>query len=245
MSTPEEILAILDRGAENGVFPMLDNPYSYMSATRLALYRSGGDWALVFEVFGFSPRAGLPDLSILTFANRLRGRNPPENYRSPAAYHSYLTQHPHDESRFFYPIEQSGWQDPTNDAFVALGATEVVLRGKSVQLPTLDDLAQHGITPSRSPRITVFEVCRFLAETSRDRVLASDDERRVSVPQELDEILRLDEWTHPDLACSDLPSQHQSFQQIAAVLASGEVERYRPTTPPNTHWSNWPDGGRS
>jgi hypothetical protein len=245
MNTPSEILAILDRGAEDGVLPMLDNPYVYLAATRLTLYRSETDWALVFEIFGFSPRAGLPDLSIWTFASSLRDRNPPEKYRTPDAYQSYLVQHTNDESRFFYPIEPSGWQDPANAALVADSATELIVRGDVVQLPTLDELARSGVVPSRPPRTLVREVCRFFAETRDERVLGTESERRVSVPAELDEVLCLDAWTHPDLAAGERISESASFQQIASVLISGDRTRYRPTTEPNTHWSNWPDGGRS
>jgi hypothetical protein len=59
---------------------MLDNGYVYLAATRLSLYRSATDWAIVIEVFGFSPRAGLPDTHIYTFASRLHDRDPPEGY---------------------------------------------------------------------------------------------------------------------------------------------------------------------
>ena len=245
MNTPDEILALLDHGAEDGVFPMLDHPYVYLAATRLALFRAGRDWAMVFEIFGFSPRAGLPDLGIWTFASRLRDRNPPEKYQTPEAYQRYLAQHPHDESRFFHPIGQTDWQDPDNDAAVAENATEVVLRGEAVRLPTLDELSSHGVRPSRPPRVRVFEICRFLAETQRDRVLATEEERRVSVPTSLDEILRLDEWNHPDLLNDERPSESETFRELAAILASGDIAAYRPRAPPNTHWSNWPDGGRS
>jgi hypothetical protein len=245
MNTREEILAVLDRGAEDGVLPMLDNPYVYLAATRLVLYRSKTDWAAVFEVFGFAPRAGLPDLSVWTFASRLRDCNPPEKYRSLDAYRSYLVQHPNDESRFFHPIEASGWQDPANEALAGESSTQIVVRGESVPLPTIDDLARSGVIPARPPRISVAEVCRFLAETRRERVLGFEGERRVSVPTELDEILCLNEWTHPDLAAGERPSEIESVQQIAEVLSSGDRSSYRPTTEPNTHWSYWPDGGRS
>jgi hypothetical protein len=245
VNRPEEILAILDRGAEDGVFPMLDNPYVYLAATRLTLYRSQADWALVFEVFGFAPRAGLPDLSIWTFASRLRDRNPPEKYRSPEAYQGYLAQHPNDESRFFHPIAPSGWEDPANGALVANSATGVVVRGEVVPLPTSDDLVRHNVRPSRPTRISVVELCRFLAETRRESVLGTEEERRISVPTELDEILRLDEWTHPDLAAGERPSAMGSLQQLAGILAFGPGAGYHPATRPNTHWSNWPDGGRS
>jgi hypothetical protein len=57
-------------------------------------------------------------------------------------------------------------------------------------------------------------------------------------------VLRLDEWSHPDVVNSDQkPSGNQTFQQIAAVLESGDISMFQPTAEPNTHWSNWPDGG--
>jgi hypothetical protein len=46
---------------------MLDNGYIYLAATRLSLFRSSRDWAITIEVFGYSPRAGIPDTSIYTF----------------------------------------------------------------------------------------------------------------------------------------------------------------------------------
>ena len=88
---PEDTLSILDRCCDTFTFPMLDNGYVYLAGTRLSLYRSATDWAMVIEVFGFSPRSGLPDTHIHTFASRLHGRNPPEHYLSREAYENYLT----------------------------------------------------------------------------------------------------------------------------------------------------------
>ena len=56
---------------------MLDNGYVYLAATRLSLHRSAADWALVFEIFGHSPRGLTPDLSIWSFGSRLVGRKTP------------------------------------------------------------------------------------------------------------------------------------------------------------------------
>lgn len=66
-----DILQMLDICCDAFSFPMLDNGYVYLAATRLSLHRSDEDWAMVIEVFGFSPRAGLPDTFIHTFASRL------------------------------------------------------------------------------------------------------------------------------------------------------------------------------
>jgi hypothetical protein len=30
---------------------------------------------------------------------------------------------------------------------------------------------------------------------------------------------------------------------LAKVLVTGDAAHYKPTKPPNTHWSNWPGGG--
>jgi hypothetical protein len=58
--TPAKILSILDRCCAWFDFPMLDNGYIYLAATRLSFYCCDQDWALVIEVFGFSPRYGNP-----------------------------------------------------------------------------------------------------------------------------------------------------------------------------------------
>ncbi len=101
-----EILDVLDACARSCTFPMLDNGHVYLAATRLSLHRSTTDWALVIEVFGFSPRAGLPDLHVHTFASRLKDRNPPENYVNRQAYENYLAGNPHNDSRFLFPVAE-------------------------------------------------------------------------------------------------------------------------------------------
>jgi len=80
--------------------------------------------------------------------------------------------------------------------------------------------------------------------TARADVLARPDERRANVPPALTEVLVLDEWHHPDVCGQELPSASPTFQQLARVLATGDVAHYRPTLDPNTHWRFWPDGGQ-
>jgi len=243
MMTAGDILDVLDHGAESYAVPMLDNGYLYLAATRMALYRSNVDWAIVVEVFGFSPRAGLPYVCVSTLASRLRDRDPPESYVSRDAYENYLSNHLNDESRFFYPISEGTWLDSDRGEFVSESADDFILRDEVVKIPRAEDFSLTGIVLSEPPRVLVFELCRLAAERYRERVLATQDERRVSVPGELTEVLRLDEWAHPNLVEAERPSEHETFQQISQVLASGDPTRYRPTATPNTHWRNWPDGG--
>ncbi|MFF3848649.1 DUF7003 family protein [Streptomyces sp. NPDC002328] len=84
---------------------------------------------------------------------------------------------------------------------------------------------------------------RLLVPRHRDLLLADEGELRADIPAGLPVLLRLDEWNQPDDFWDRLPSEHETFRQLAEVLASGDPSRYRPTLPPNTHWSHWPDAG--
>jgi hypothetical protein len=220
----EEILSILDRCCDAFTFPMLDNGYIYLAATQLSLYRSRTDWAMVIEVFGFSPRAGVPDTCIQTFASHLHDRDPPERYINREAYERYLANHPHDDSRCVFPIHEGSWQDADNEEFVAEKAHEVLVRKQAIPLPGVGQYAQHGIELERPPRVQVFELCRFLADIARDQVLATAQERRVSILPDMDQILQLEEWHHPNVVDEeDRPSGSETFQQLAQALATGET----------------------
>ena len=86
------------------------------------------------------------------------------------------------------------------------------------------------------------DVLRRLAPAHRELLLADEIELRRRIPAALPEILRLDEWRHPDLGRST-PSESPVFRRMAEVLATGDPSHYVPTLPPNTHWSNWPGSG--
>jgi hypothetical protein len=241
-SSPEQILRILDACSHANTFPMLDNGYVYLAASRLSAFHSATDWALTIEVFGYSPRAGTPDVHVYTFASHLVNRDPRERYVSEEAYLRYLKNNPNNESRFFYPIEGS-WQDDEIDEFVSADASDVVIRGTSVPIPLRNAFSEYGIALEDPERLQVFELSRYLAATHRDAVLATSAERCTSTPPELSLLLQLEEWRHPDLVNEELPSQVEAFRQLAEVLSTGDAARYRPTESPNTHWTNWPEGG--
>ena len=238
---PKQILDILDAGCGAFTFPILDNGYVYLSATRMSLFRSDTDWAVVIEVFGFSPRAGLPDTHIHTFASTLHNRDKESDYVSPEAHRNYLANNPHNDSRFIHPITEESWLDEEEMELVNLDG-ELKLRDRAIELPTNAEFQQHGIDLEED-RPAVFELCRYLGDRYRSDVLGTESERRISVLPDMEQILLLDEWHHPNVVEEELPSEVESFQQLAEVLASGDAPRYSPSESPNTHWSNWPDGG--
>lgn len=239
---PNEILTVLDRCCDTCRFPMLDNGYVYLAATRLSLLRSATDWALVIEVFGFAPRAGMPDTSVQVFASRFHSRRSRKDYVNAMAYEQYLANNPNNEFYSVWPIEEGAWLKDWSEQ-VADSAVEVVVRGETVPLPNREEYARHGIDLVEPPRVRVFEMCRYLADVSRERVLATSEERRASLFPDMQHILQLEEWNHPNVAMvEERPSKSETFQQLAMVLATGDVGHYRPSLVPNTHWRNWPDG---
>jgi hypothetical protein len=238
--TQRDILAILDAGCDAYTFPMLDNGYVYLAATRLTLFRSPLDWAMTIEVFGFSPRSYDPDIHIHSFGSTLAARKTVADYISRAAYEQYLANNPHNESRFIYPLD-SEWID---GEIVSPSATCLLLRDQKLPVPTRAEFEALNIELQDPNNLMVFEVCRYLAAKYRNRVLATPDELRGNVPAELTQILQLDEWNHPDVADDSCrPSGSETFQQLANVLVTGDASMYRPAQKPNTDWRNWPVGG--
>ncbi|QUS56848.1 DUF7003 family protein [Pseudovibrio brasiliensis] len=235
------ILGVFDQSAEAFIFPMLDNGYVYLAASRLSLFRSDEHWAAVFELFGFSPRAGHPDLSIVTIGSKLHDRDKPSDYMSEEAYNNYLKNNPHWEVRKFSPISNEAWKDERNPEFVAEQG-EIILRGLSLEIPQVSAYAaKHVILEEEQP--AAFELCRYLAFDHREALLATKAERSVSVPPEMKQIMLLDEWHHPDLVNGQAPSQTKTFQMLASVLEWNAPELYSVEEPLNNHWKYWPEGG--
>ncbi|MCZ7438766.1 hypothetical protein O7598_20305 [Micromonospora sp. WMMC241] len=99
------------------------------------------------------------------------------------------------------------------------------------------------ITVAAEPGEDLVDVLRRLVPRHRGLLLADERELRHRIPPDVPEVLRLDHWHHPDPAEGQRPSESEAFRQIADVLATGDIRRYAPSLPPNTHWSRWPRSG--
>ena len=239
--TEKKILKILDQCALDFTFPGLDNGYVYLANARLSIFKSANDWAIVIEIFGFSPRSGTPDIQIYTFSNNLHNRNSPENYISEDAYFKYIKNNPHNESAFVYPINNNDWINE-DEPEILVENSICELRGLKLKTPSSSKYERCDISlVEDAPQI--FEYCRYLAHHYPDEILANDYELRASIPPDMELLLQLNEWHHPDIVDGELPSQTEAFKQLAQVLVTGNKELYKPSCPPNTHWSNWSEGG--
>ncbi|MEV7217729.1 hypothetical protein AB0O31_32125 [Kitasatospora cineracea] len=110
------------------------------------------------------------------------------------------------------------------------GGVPVVVRG--VALPVN--------APAGIPLQDAF---RLLVPAHRELLLADGPELRAGLPDDLPELLRIEEWNQPEDFRETKPSAHETFRMVAEALDSGDPSRYRPTLPPNTRWSHWPEAG--
>jgi hypothetical protein len=226
-----EILEQFDRCAGDYSFPMLDNGYIYLGDTRLSAYRDAERWALVVEVVGYSVRTGWHyglHNCLYCFGNCLNG--------SPgmAPEELVMTGDSPDDPTF---QEECSW-------YVRKEAKTVNLRGVDVPLKlSPEEFAMKGIELVEPPHITGTELMRSLLPEYREQLLATEEELRAQIPADLPMILRLEDWPHPDLVKSELPSKSETFQLLAEVLVTGDISLYSPNREPNTHWRNWPDSG--
>ena len=216
------ILAQFDRHAEQFDFPTLDNGYTYPVDVRLTAYRDARRWAVAIEHVGFFNR--IPEFQnvIYLFGNCLSD-GPGFGPAIP------LVDGP------------DGWTDESGDA-VRPGLLSIRIHGKLLKLTAADRSPPAG--PSGTPEaLAVQDLFRNLLPRARDLYRATEAELRGVVPADLPQILRLDEWEHCDAVRGVLPSHTEFFPLLAKVLVTGDVSLYKPTRPPNTHWSNWPGGG--
>jgi hypothetical protein len=210
----------------------------------MSLHKSETDWGLVIEVFGYSPRAGLPDTHIYTFSSNLHQRKSALDFVSAAAHALYLSNNPFNESAFVFPIAEGDWLDADNQELIASGHHTVKVRGDTRALPTTEEYDRAGVLRSQPPRVAVFEFCRALAFLDRERVLATPVERTAHLEPSMRQILQLEEWHHPHVVDGGhRPSNSETFNLLAETLISGDPRNYRPTLRPNAHWTHWPEGG--
>lgn len=229
--TQDEILHQLDLCAADYTFPVLDNGYVYLADVRLSAYRTDQYWALVIEQLGTDYRAGGLFNALYRFGNCF--------VQTPGLANEDILAVM--DSPDNYPIfpDEDHW-----DIRIKKGLLRV--RNELISYDVSpDNLLAHGITEDEQDMeaVTITELVRSLVPEHHALLMATEDELRRALPPEIPLILRLDEWHHPDVIEAEIPSKNEAFQMIAEVLVSGDATKYKPTLPPNTHWSNWLESG--
>jgi len=230
-------------------FMDLQHGYFCTANSRLTLYADEYRWAIVFEKSGYANRAGRIELELNFFGNCLR------NLDRGGANDRYLCN-----AKFITLVDEDALSEIESDfEQVSPSATSVRLRGEPMQIPSTKDGFAKWIPDIHDDkglgeRPTFEDLGRFLAFEYTGFCRATDAEKRLCLPADLPEVMVVDEWHHrfyyhykngPDNELmGDAPSTYQTFPLLADVLATRDPLRFRPTLPPNNHWSNWPEAGQ-
>ncbi|WP_119080289.1 DUF7003 family protein [Chitinophaga alhagiae] len=229
--TEQDILAQLDEAAANYTFPMLDNGYLFHGDQQLTLFRDGRRWAMLIEIIAWNNR--LPDLGGLftiayTYGNCINGA---------AMDNDHFFSFAADNGTPAFPAGTGGYLSPA--------AHSIRVRNSVIPLRRdAEHYAARGIRTEADGRIHYAAFMRGLLPEYARLFWVTRADIAQKLPADLPEILTMAAWRHPDLAGEELPGQTDTFRQLARVLATGEVAAYRPATLPNTHWANWPEGGK-
>ncbi len=121
------------------------------------------------------------------------------------------------------------------DQVIPIDLSDGFLRQKGIPV---EELGQH---PQRGTRnLSGQHLLWSLLPENRDLLLATEEEKRRRIPPDLAKFMQLEEWYHPALIQNNSqPSESITFQMLAEAIKSGDASRYKPTKPPNTHWTNW------
>jgi hypothetical protein len=227
------ILGQWDQAARDFVFPMLDNGYIYPADVRMSIYRDATRWLMIIEALGANnPRTSGCDSfqnCLYLFGNALEQKVGTSN------------------ENFLFPIDSLP-DDPLfedeNDWDVRSQCSALGIRGRRIGIDLSGNaLERKEIVLIDESKIDPPALLRSLLPEHRELLLATDEELSARNPHKIPLWLRLDEWHHPDLASSELPSNCETFQLLAHAIEVGRQAVYQPIELPNTAWKNWPDGG--
>lgn len=191
----------------------------HMGAARVSGFRNPRHWAIVIEEICWWPGSDGIVQNLSVFGTGLNKKA--LAFPGQPAWEPGLIYWPH--SSIDCCFEESG----------ELSYDSLRIRGQAVNLNPQDVVARPEV-PERG-----FAIMVHLLESYREELLCTREELGRVVPAELDYLVQLDQWCHPDVYLGELPSQNESFANLAEVLASGDRSLLRPAARPNVDWRLW------
>ncbi len=221
-------LADLDKHASEFNFPVLDNAYVQMAATRMSVFRSSENWAVAFEVLGYSVNEGTFVDDFYAFGSCLRREG-------------IL-----DSAVVLLPNPEQPLVDPLTEAWIADWSDWSIVSGDQVYhfTPTRDHYLCAGIeVPGTSGPGTLEEaqlIRFFVSSEGANTLYMSEDALREALGDRmrLDMFLQTEDWQHPDIAGEEMPSMNLAMRSLFVALQEGASEMFQPGKV-NTRWPLW------
>jgi len=218
----------LDKHAFEFNFPVLDNAYIDMAGARLTAFRSTEDWAIAFEVLGFSNQQGI-------FANDLFG------FGSCLTKEGIISSSP-----VMFPSSSKPLIDPQTEAWIADWKNwAIIVRGKLYEfLPSRDEYIDAGIdVPSEGGPGSLKEaqIMRFFIHREGDCDLFMQEaelREELKLSSSMAVFIQTKDWQHPDIVGGEKPSGNVSIKSLLVALGVNYPADFQKGRP-NTNWKLW------
>ena len=196
-------------------------------------------WVITFEKSGFGNRSGECEIMIDYLGTGLVNQpNSNEN-------NGFITN-----TRYVHLIHSEFKRIEDGFELVSKKASDIVIRNQ--KLPIEQDISKYktlGIEiqsfDNPKQQIDFVSLVRFLNEKHKEVFYATEEELRFFIPESIPRIMTIDEWHHTTIAeyGGNKPSENETFQMIADILATKDKSLWKPQLKPNNHWRNWPKAG--
>ena len=222
----------------------LEHGYCETAGSRIHLFADSARWAIVMEKCGYMNRGGRAEIELDYFGNCVdypEGTEYGNDARRSNVTYIELISGEEYERITAQPDDEHTFEKISPDA------GEVTVHGQLVPLNhDADAYAALGIDLEQDddsrPLIGFSDLVRYLSDTQPALVQATDEEVRQHLPADLPEILVLDQFHFHSAYGDQLPGSTELYQLIAKVLVARDADLWKPTLPPNNHWSNWESG---
>jgi hypothetical protein len=238
MNTPRksEVLNYLDSIAtrQSSSLPLNLCPLDkFPIHSRLHVFADSNQWAIILEILLYDPAELALKVQLLHYGNCLTGL---PLYSNGEAFNG----------AYIHLADSRAFETPDD-----LLIDYLEFKEKINSRCHIDDNIDWGISIKNV--ITVHELVNRLRKLDKNILIclsSREHEIRKHIPADLQQVLCLDEWYHdsrivPSLNDSEhiLPSQCETYRQIASVIEYIDTSYYSPTIEPNSNWVNWPESG--
>jgi len=223
----------------------LEHGYFATAGSSIHLYADQDRWAIVLEKNGYQNRGSDAEIELNYYGNCI---NYPVHKYTERNYITNTQNIVLISGEEYERISNREGSDYEQFELISAVANEVVIRGKNIRIE--QDLSKYihfGITPREHDNpenlIGFADLVRYINETHTSMVSARELDIRAYIPVDIPKLVKIEQFHFESVYDkNNLPSTQETYQLIAQILVTENVEIWKPTLKPNNHWSNWTSG---
>lgn len=209
-------------------FPTLEHGFYMIATPSIHLYRQNDLWGIVFEQPGVSNKQFAAMNELYYFGNNI------EFSHFTTFKTNYIWE---------YPINlKAEWLESDELKIIAEDKNGNPIP-YSKDLKVYKEMGILNKFEGGMDEIGLEEIFLFIAEKHPELVELSEEKIQSHFKSPMKKIMTIKSYNYISVYLDDfLPSSHETFQLLAKVVAENDSSLWKPTLPPNNHWSNWTNG---